>query len=205
MPRDTFFTDAAHCARAVADRALGLAAAGRSPVIVAVDGHAGSGKTTLAAQVGRLLRAPVVHMDDLYPGWDGLAQSSQLAAERVLRPLREGRDGAYRRWDWAASSWAEGAGATVTVPWAPLLVLEGCGSSVGPAGPLVDVRVWVQAPYEERMRRGIERDGEVFAQNWERWARQEEQVFAADGPPGTGGTAARADLTLDTSAPAVER
>ncbi|MGO1280054.1 MAG: AAA family ATPase, partial [Cellulosimicrobium funkei] len=40
--------------------------------LVVVDGPAGSGKTTLAAQLEAALPAQVLHMDDLYEGWRGL-------------------------------------------------------------------------------------------------------------------------------------
>ncbi len=40
--------------------------------LVCVDGPAGSGKTSLADAVARRTAAQVVHMDDLYGGWDGL-------------------------------------------------------------------------------------------------------------------------------------
>ena len=59
-----------------ADRVVALALA-RPPTLgdgrlVCVDGPAGSGKTTLAAGIAARTGAPVLHMDDLYPGWSGL-------------------------------------------------------------------------------------------------------------------------------------
>ncbi|QKE84922.1 AAA family ATPase [Arthrobacter sp. NEB 688] len=144
--------------------------------VVAVDGPSGSGKTTLAKGVVEALRAPVVHMDELYPGWDGLADAVPLLVEQVLDPLSRGEQARYRVWDWDLHGWGE----TRAVPEAPVLVVEGCGSSVGRAGDFAAVRVWVEAPRDERMRRGIDRDGETFRPHWERWAAQEERVFAAD-------------------------
>ena len=48
--------------------------------VIAVDGPSGAGKTTLAARLSDALHgAPVVHMDDLYPGWDGLADAVRMA------------------------------------------------------------------------------------------------------------------------------
>ncbi|WP_298747276.1 NUDIX domain-containing protein [uncultured Serinicoccus sp.] len=160
--------------------------------VVAVDGPSGSGKTVLARALARDLGAPLLHMDDLYPGWDGLAASPALLADQVLDPLARGERAAYRRWDWHAGDWASDP---VEVPEPPggVLVVEGCGSSVGPAGERAAVRVWVDAEPALRMRRGVARDGEAFRPHWERWAAQEAQVFAADGTRG------RADLVVDTS------
>jgi uridine kinase len=158
----------------------------QGPVVVGIDGPSGSGKSTLAAAVAAAVDCPIVHMDDLFPGWDGLAAATGLLFEQVLRPLAEGRPGGYRRWDWDASAWA----GTVAVPLVPVLVVEGCASTVRPAGDLVDVRVWVEAAPDVRMSRGIERDGEAFRPHWERWAAQERALFAADR------TRERADLIV---------
>jgi hypothetical protein len=51
----------------------------------------------------------------------------------------------------------------------------------------------VEADREVRFARGIARDGEAYRPHWERWARQEGSLFAADG------TRDRADIVLDTS------
>jgi energy-coupling factor transporter ATP-binding protein EcfA2 len=160
--------------------------------LVSIDGPAGSGKTTLADAVaqGSTAESRVIHMDDLFPGWSGLPHvDEQLAA--LLMPLGEGRPGSYRRYDWLAGEFAE----TVTVPPVPLLVLEGVGSGAGRFSPLRTVLAWVEAPYDERLRRGIERDGDAFAPHWERWARDEEVLFARER------TRERADLLVDGTRP----
>ncbi len=159
-------------------------------VVVAIDGPSGSGKTTLAKGVVDALDCPVAHMDDLFPGWEGLAEAVGLLTRQVLEPLARGERAAYRVWDWEQGTW----GGTITLPTHRFLVVEGCASNVLPAGRYAAVRVWVEAPRSLRMSRGIERDGEVFAPHWERWADQEEALFAADG------TRARADVVIDTSA-----
>lgn len=166
---------------------------GRPPTLgdgrlLCVDGPAGSGKTTLAAEVARLSPgARVVHMDDLFEGWDGLPTvDAQLAG--LLRPLAEGRPGAYRRYDWIAGAFAE----TVSVEPVPLLVLEGVGAGSLDVADLVTVLVWVEAPHDVRMRRGIERDGDAFAPYWEAWATAEAEHFCRHR------TRERADLTLTT-------
>ncbi|WP_256838757.1 NUDIX domain-containing protein [Ornithinimicrobium faecis] len=158
------------------------------PTVIAIDGPSGSGKTTLAEAVAQDLGAPVVHMDDFYPGWDGLAEAVDLVTDQVLEPLARGERAAYRVWDWATGDW----GRTAAVPTTDLLVLEGCGSSVGRAGDHAAVRVWVDADEQVRHQRGIERDGDTFAPHWDRWAAQEQALF------GAAGTAQRADITLHT-------
>ncbi|MEP6651177.1 MAG: hypothetical protein ABJA74_14905 [Lapillicoccus sp.] len=158
--------------------------------VVAVDGPSGSGKSTLGAAIGHALDAPVVHMDDIYPGWDGLADAVPLVTTQVLAPLSRGEAAAYRRWDWVRNRWS---GHVVPVPPTPLLVLEGVGASVLPAGDYASVCVWLEADRDVRFARGMARDGEAYRPHWERWARQEEALFLADG------TRERADVILDTS------
>lgn len=158
--------------------------------IVAVDGPSGSGKSTLGAQLSEALSAPVVHMDDVYPGWDGLADAVPLVTTQVLEPLATGAEAAYRRWDWVRHRWSS---RRVRVEPAPVLVLEGVGSSVRPAGDHATVCVWVEADGAVRFARGMQRDGETYRPHWERWGRQEASLFAADG------TRDRADVVLDTS------
>ncbi len=155
--------------------------------LICVDGPAGSGKTTLAAEIASLAgAAAVIHMDDLFEGWRGLDRvDTQL--ESLLRPLSQGFSGSYRRWDWPGNAWAE----TVLVPPTPLLVLEGVGSGSSANADLVTVLAWVEVPFELRMARGLERDGDVVADHWTHWARDEEALFARER------TRQRADLILD--------
>lgn len=157
--------------------------------LVCLDGRAGSGKTTLARALAELAGddARVVHMDDLYEGWSGLA-SVDAQLEGLLRPLAQGRPGCYRRFDWTRGEYAE----TVRVSPVPLLILEGVGSGSLEVADLATVLVWLEAPHDVRMRRGIERDGDAFAPYWEQWAAGEAEHFARHR------TRERADLRFST-------
>ena len=157
--------------------------------VVAVDGPSAAGKSTFAATLSAAIGATLVHIDDLVPGWDGLAAVVPLVTTQVLEPLARGESAAYRRWSWVRDGWV----GTATVPPTELLVLEGVGSSVRPAGGYASVCVWVEAQHDVRFERGIARDGEAYRPNWERWARQEDALFAADD------TRSRADVLLETS------
>jgi hypothetical protein len=154
--------------------------------LICVDGPAGSGKTTLADEIASLSGAPVIHMDDLFEGWDGLPRvTDQL--DTLLPPLAGGWPGSYRRWDWPGHAWAE----TVVVPPAPILVLEGVGSGALQHAGLITVLAWVEVPYDLRMARGLERGGVGVAENWRQWAVDEQEVFARER------TRERADVVLD--------
>ncbi len=160
-------------------RAVAEAAPGPGGVrVVTLDGPSGSGKTTLAAALAaRLDGAPVVHMDDLYPGWDGLDDAVPRLVEWVLEPLSAGLPGAYRRWDWAAGRYAE----RHAVAAAPVVLVEGVGCGAAACAPLLSLLVWLDAPRDVRRARGLARDGDAFAPHWQRWADAEAAHFAAQG------------------------
>ena len=164
-------------------------------LVVAVDGPSGAGKSVLAAALAeRLGSVPVVHMDDIYPGWDGLVDAVPHLHDFVLAPLARGERAAYRRFDWDRQEYAEWH----ELPAAPVLLVEGVGSGARQVQEFVSVLVWVEADREVRFARGIARDGDAYLPHWQRWAAQEEAHFAADR------TRDRADLVLDTT-PAAER
>ncbi|WP_241681102.1 uridine kinase family protein [Pseudactinotalea terrae] len=160
--------------------------------VVVIDGPAGSGKTTAAGQVQLAARAhglscAVIQMDDLYEGWGGLVQGGDAVTE-VLRALEAGEPGRYRRYSWVTESYVE----VVEVPAVDLLVVEGVGSARTEHLDLVSTLVWVEeADPQERLRRGIERDGAQLEGHWVRWMAQEAALFAEVGARD------RADILID--------
>lgn len=166
----------------------GASAPWRTTRLVCVDGPAGSGKTTLATQLAVELVCQVVHMDDLYEGWEaGPDGGAARLRSWVLDPLAAGSAGEYRRFDWEAGTYAEAH----TVPPAPFLVVEGCGAAARQVDPWAVLRIWVEAGDEERLRRGLARDGAAARPHWLRWMADEAAHYAAEQ------TRARADVHLD--------
>jgi uridine kinase len=126
-------------------------------------------------------------MDDLYEGWDGVDEGVRILADDVLVPWSRGEDACYRRYDWRAGRRAE----AVRVPAGDVLVVEGCHS----ARRVVDVydpfRVWVEAPDEVRLARGLARDGESQRAQWLGFMAEERAAYDRDR------TWERADVVLD--------
>jgi len=157
--------------------------------VVAVDGPSGSGKSTLAQELSHVMAdAPVVRMDDLYPGWDGLDDAAPRLREWVLDPLSRGEPARYRRFDWVADRYAEWH----EVAPAPVVIVEGCASGARTCGPWLSLIIWVEAAAHVRMARGVDRDGDEYRPHWQRWAAQETVHFAREG------TRDRADVRLTT-------
>jgi uridine kinase len=161
--------------------------------LVAVDGPAGSGKTTFAGRLTAALcrtgaRAQQVHVDDFLEGWTGLAECWPRLERWVLDPLRRGEPAAYRAYDWNAEAFSE--------TWTPLgvpevLVLEGVSSARAAIRPELALSVYLMTDSRLRLVRGIERDGEALRAHWLRWRAEEDAHFALDD------TAAHADLLVD--------
>jgi uridine kinase len=164
--------------------------------LVCIDGPAGSGKTTFAGRLADSLGddAVVVHLEDLYAGWTLTGAVARLSAG-VLRPISEGRAGAHHVYDWHAERFSE---EPATVPPAPVLIVEGCGSSPRSLDRWTTLRIWVEAPPVERLARGLDRDGVHLDPHWRRWQAMEAAVFAAEA------TRARAHVRVDSGVPLTE-
>jgi uridine kinase len=159
--------------------------------LVCVDGRAGSGKSTLGRAVHDAASltgtSALVHLDDLLEGWSGLARVSETLARDVIAPLSEGRPGEYHRYDWHLGRFAE----RHVVDPVDLLVVEGVGSGASSYASLVTTLVWVEAPDELRLARGIARDGEALRSQWLQWMADEDALFARER------TRERADVLVD--------
>jgi uridine kinase len=153
-------------------------ASGRPPTLgggrlVCVDGPAGSGKTTLGAEVAALTGAQVVHGDDLMEGWGGFDRVSRQLADLVSE-LAAGRVGTYEVYDWHQGRFD----GSVDVPPAPWLVVEGVGSSDLAIAPYVTALVWVEVGDELRLARGLARDGAHMEPHWRTFMGAERELFA---------------------------
>lgn len=145
--------------------------------LVCIDGPAGSGKSTLAGLLAAQLDSVVLlHLDDMYEGWSGLCGVWERVEAEVLAPLRRGHPGRYRRYDWVRGAFAEWR----DVPRCDVLVLEGCGSAPRAVDADAVLRVWVEAPADARLARGLARDGEALRERWLEWMATEAAQFAAE-------------------------
>jgi uridine kinase len=175
------------------DPARDLAPPGRPPrdllpqglpprAVILIDGPSGSGKTDLAARLVADWPGPVpptlVHLDSIYPGWDGLDAASSHITHHLLRPFRDGAPARWQEWDWAADA---PAGWNTVDPQAPL-VIEGCGALSAENAALADLALWVETDDTERKRRALARDGELYAREWDRWENQWQRFTEREDP-----------------------
>lgn len=175
----------------VLDRAA-LCGGGR---LLCIDGPAGSGKTTLAAAVARISAGSVtvLHMDDFYEGWSGLNASLwPRIRKQVTEPFAAGKSSRWQRFDWERDEFTDWQ----MLEPVDLLILEGVGSGSGAWSEHRTALVWVHAPTDLRVERGIARDRALYSREgttwnetehlarWSGFMMDEDRYFTSEGLPG---------------------
>ena len=167
-------------AREIAEQLVALVDDGKAMPILLIDGRAGSGKSTLADEVQNEFfklgeSAPrVVHLDDLYPGWQGLQLGVEYMQRAVLTPLSKREVAHYQIFDWASGErkeWREFSGGTP-------LIIEGCGAINRNSIEFADLSIWLEESEETRKQRWIGREGSD--EHWAEWAAQELDFYARE-------------------------
>lgn len=158
-------------------RLIREASAAKDPLLVAIDGRCGSGKTTLAARLAESLDASLFHMDDFFPrpeqrtperlSQPGENVDHERFGEEVLRPLLRGdRVIRFRPFDCASMALA----APMEVPVRPVVLIEGSYSCHPSLWDAYDLRLFLTISPEEQFHRILLRNGpekaEVFRSRW---------------------------------------
>lgn len=143
---------------------------------LAVDGCGGSGKSTFAARIEQLdERIKLVHVDDLYlpsterkyradNGMINVGGNYDLDRlyDQIMLPYLRGECARFQKYNWSTDQleeWDE------VVP-EQMLVIEGVYSLHEKLRNNYHLRIWIDCPRDERLRRGIERDGEELRDFW---------------------------------------
>ena len=110
---------------------------------------------------------------------------------QVLDPLLSGSDAHYQVRDWENDEFGTSLQGWKRVVWSPVVVFEGLTCTRAAAADRLAYRIWVQAPEQVRLRRGLERDGQTHRELWLASMITERQFFTDDA------TRTRADLRVD--------
>jgi len=154
------------------------------PCILAIDGRAASGKTTMADQLARILNAEVIHMDDFFlPPLLRTEKRLQIPggnvhyerfAEEVLPHLHASAPFSYRRFDCSIMDYH----GTRTIGDAPIRIVEGSYSHHPALDNYADIRVFSHVEPGRQMDRILRRNGPQMAEMFrERWIPMEESYF----------------------------
>jgi len=147
--------------------------------VVAIDGHGGAGKSTLAAKLAEVLAAEVVHTDD-FASWDHPLDWWPRLVDDVLEPIRRGQTVLrHERTKWSEE---HAPPPVVSQPVTSVVVLEGVSSARQEFRPYLSYAIWVETPKEVCLARGLARDGADMGEQWEDWFAEADAYIARDDP-----------------------
>jgi uridine kinase len=150
--------------------------------VIAIDGPAGAGKTTLAHDIKLALAQSYsiteIHMDDLYDGWDN-ALTSQLSdvlinivdAHKKFLPI------SISNYDWQVQVFKPAA----ELEKSELLILEGVGSGQMAVRDFLTALIWIDIEDSAGLARVLQRDGIEIENQMRKWLITQEQHFRSEG------------------------
>jgi uridine kinase len=168
------------------------------PLLIAIDGRSGSGKSKLARSVAREVGAAVVLADDFFGGGDDSHWLSVSVEGRVdhvldwrrlrreaLEPLLNGRRAKFHPLDFEPGvGWVGWKDEIMCVPPVDVVILEGAYSARPELEDLIDLSVLVEASEPVRTHRLLARQGEDFMRRWHAvWDDAENLYFGRLRPP----------------------
>ena len=149
------------------------------PFLIAIDGPAGSGKTSLANQLSKKLNSvTTIHMDDLYNGWEDALTTTltKHLEEWIAYPLKEHQGVKYQKFNWTSNEY----GPSVEVRDIELLILEGVGAAQEMIRQQADLTIWIEVGPQIGLARVLNRDGGQLLPYMLKWQERERAHFLKD-------------------------
>ena len=146
-----------------------------SPSIIAIDGPAGAGKTTLAHELKASFstkRVEIVHMDDLYGGWE-LSEDFTARLHGLVCDISAGRAHDIQIFDWHHGRFSQSR----TVRPVDIVILEGVGSGQSAIRPFLSALIWMDIDDAQGLTRVLHRDGESIRDQMVEWQTQQREHF----------------------------
>ena len=159
----------------------------KEPKIIAIDGRAASGKTTMASLLSQVLCGDVIHMDDFFLPM-GLRTKERLSRSggnihyerfytEVVTNIKNKEGFLYRTFDCGTMDY----GKSRIIKSDKWRIVEGSYSCHPSFGNYMDYLVFCDISSVEQMNRIVKRNGQEMAQIFEtQWFPMEEQYFEAE-------------------------
>jgi len=149
--------------------------------LIAIDGRAGAGKTTLAASFFDDLSVDktveVIHMDDLYDGWDNaLSERLTQTLESIVKSHQSKVAFEIDIFNWQSMSFDS---KRVIYP-VDILILEGVGAGQKVVRDAGATLYWLDIDAEVGIQRVLNRDGNQIALQMKQWQIAQEIHFLRD-------------------------
>ena len=143
--------------------------------ILAIDGRAGAGKTTLANELflalGTKHQVVEIHMDEIYEGWElGLGESLTTRLSKLLDDLSIGQHHQLPIYNWNLAAFSTHR----EIPAVEILILEGVGSAQRAVRKFASATIWLDIDAATGLRRVLERDGKAIATLMKQWQLDED-------------------------------
>ena len=149
--------------------------------LFAIDGPAGAGKTTFAAKLEAELSVhstvKVIHMDDLYNGWDN-ALSNPLSEilDRISTAHLAGREFVIKKFNWHTMEFDSEEKIAPT----DYLIIEGVGAAQQIVRETGATTYWLDIEPEIGLQRVLDRDGAHLEVQMRQWQVDQDKHFARD-------------------------
>ena len=149
--------------------------------LYAIDGPAGAGKTTYAAQLEAELSVnatvKTIHMDDLYNGWDNaLSNALSEILDRISTAHLAGRECVIKKFNWSTMQFDSEEIITPT----DFLIIEGVGAAQQIVRESGAITYWLDIETEIGLQRVLARDGAHIEVQMRQWQIDQDKHFARD-------------------------
>ena len=165
---------------AIEDLLAQPARCGRTHVI-AIDGRAGAGKTTLANELALALslrwEVDVIHLDEIYAGWElALTQTLTDSLSYIVNSIAAGKTAMVPLYNWR---FAEFDSPRAIKP-CDLIIFEGVGSGQRVVREMATTTIWIDIDPKVGLKRVLDRDGVAIEEQMRRWQVREEAHFLSE-------------------------
>ena len=149
--------------------------------LIAIDGRAGAGKTTLAARFFDELsvnkRVDVIHMDDLYDGWENaLDEHLTKTLESIVNAHQKKEGFEIDIFNWQSMSFDSKR----QINPVDILILEGVGAGQKVVRDAGATLYWLDIDADDGIARVLKRDGNQIASQMKQWQIAQEIHFLRD-------------------------
>jgi uridine kinase len=149
--------------------------------LIAIDGRAGAGKTTLAARFFEELSVDktveVIHMDDLYDGWENaLDEGLTKTLESIVNAHQKKEGFEIDIFNWQSMSFDSKR----QINPVDILILEGVGAGQKVVRDAGATLYWLDIDADDGIARVLKRDGNQIASQMKQWQIAQEIHFMRD-------------------------
>jgi uridine kinase len=161
--------------------------------LIAIDGPAGAGKTTLANALTLALKTHrsvnLIHLDEIYAGWElALSPLLTLSLSKILESVSSGESAVIPIYDWSIQQFTSAR----EISPCEVLIFEGVGSAQRVVRERATMTIWLDIDQHTGLERVLQRDGTAITDQMHLWQIREEAHFIADA------TRANVDFILST-------